>query len=207
MTEETTLLSLRDVVKSYGTQKVLEIDDLKIQRGQSIALFGGNASGKSTLMRILCGISIVDRGEVFRHPRLERRHLGYLPQSGGLYGDLTLRENLRLRRRLYGLIHFPPEGLWYVDELGLDRFLDRQVSQLSGGYQRLAALATMLHSEPRWLLMDEPLSGVDQRATEVLERRFEKLRKSLELCVVATPSGDRDLGMAERIEVRQGRIV
>ena len=99
------------------------------------------------------------------------------------------------------------EGLWYVADLGLIPFLNRQVAQLSGGFKRLAAMAATLHGEPDWLLLDEPLSGVDDRARQLLREHFKTLTKRLDLLVIAAPSTDQDLGADDRIEIKDGRIV
>jgi ABC-type multidrug transport system ATPase subunit len=204
--ESAPLLTLRQVTKSYGRQRVLSIERLDLFRSQTVFLHGRNGSGKSTLLRLLGGIAIPRHGSVKRAPLLRQAPLGFLPQSGGLYGDLTLRQNLQLRRRIYGLRDFPLTKLWYVEELDLERYLDRRVAELSGGFQRLAGLAATLYANPRWLLLDEPLNGVDAHGKGVLKRRFATLAKQLELCVVTAPSVEDDLGCERRIEVREGAI-
>lgn len=206
MNNASALLSLQNVTKTYGRERVLTVDSLELYRHQSVLLHGRNGSGKSTLLRILAGISSVDGGVLSHHPVLKNLRLGFLPQSGGLYSDLTLRENLRVRRRLYGLTDIPPTGLWYIDDLGLSPYLDRQVSQLSGGFQRLSAIAALLHAAPRWLLLDEPLSGVDTDAQALLRERFADLAKRLDLCVVAAPTKEGELVSGHRIVVSEGRI-
>jgi ABC-type multidrug transport system ATPase subunit len=200
------LLSLRKVIKSYGRQRAIMIESLDLLRGESVLLHGRNGFGKSTLLRVIGGISSVDGGCIERHPLLRKIRLGFLPQGGGLYGDLTVRENLRLRRRIYGLPRVPETGLWYVDEFGLARYLDRRVSELSGGYQRLAGIAATLHTAPRWLLLDEPLTGVDGTSQQIFRERFAQFSRQLELCVVASPGLDGDVGCSRRIEMRDGHI-
>lgn len=206
MSEDAALLSLRNVVKSYGAERVLAIDHLDLCRHECVLLHGRNGFGKSTLLRILGRISTVASGTVSRHPLLRKLRLGYLPQAGGLYGDLTVGENLHLRRRIHGLPKIPLAGLWYVDELGLERFLRHRVSELSGGFQRLAGIAATLHAAPGWLLLDEPLNGVDDKTQELLRERFARLAPRLELCVVAAPTLDGDLASTRRIEIVNGRI-
>jgi len=205
--DDVPLLSLRNVTKSYGPQRVLAIDSLDLHRHESILLHGRNGFGKSTLLRILGGISGIASGSISRHPMLSRLRLGYLPQTGGLYADLTVRENLRLRRRLYGLVNMPPDGAWYIEELRLERYLDRRVSELSGGFQRLAGIAATLHSSPGWLLLDEPLNSVDSTAQKILRERFAELAARLELVVIASPDLDSGLASTRRLEIRDGRIV
>lgn len=206
MRQEAALLRLQGVEKHYGHQKVLKIGELSLPARRSILLHGRNASGKSTLLRIVGGISTADEGSVWRHPVLEHRRLGFLPQAGGLYADLTLEQNLGLRRRLFDLPEINLHELWYIDELGLVPFLDRQVAQLSGGFTRLAAMAATLHGEPDWLLLDEPLSGVDDRARQVLKKRLKALAGRLDLLIMAAPSIDQDLGADLRVEIKGGQI-
>ncbi len=205
--ENVPLLSLRNVTKSYGPQRVLTIDSLDLHRHERILLHGRNGFGKSTLLRILGGISTLAGGSISRHPLLNKLRLGFLPQVGGLYADLTVRENLHLRRQIYGLTSISPTGVWYVEELRLERYLDRRVSELSGGFQRLAGIAATLHAAPGWLLLDEPLNGVDSKTQELLKERFAELGTRLELCVIAAPSADGDLASTRQIEIRDGRIV
>ena len=207
LSENAALLSLHDVAKSYGPQRVLKVDSLDLYRHECVLLQGRNGFGKSTLLRVLGGISSVDGGSVSRHPLLSKLRLGFLPQVGGLYGDLTVRENLHLRRRIYGLAKIPPTGVWYVDELGLEGYLDRRVSELSGGFQRLAGIAATLHAAPGWVLLDEPLNGVDSKTRQLLRERFADLCTRLELCVVAAPSAEGDLASTRQIEIRNGEIV
>jgi len=207
MSEEVPLLSLRNVTKRYGAQTVLLVESLELRRGESILLHGRNGIGKSTLLRILGGISTIDSGDIERHELLRMSRLGFLPQAGGLYADLTVRENLRLRRRVYGLQRIPETGAWYIDELGLEKYLDRCVAELSGGFQRLAGIAATLHVSPRWLLLDEPLTGVDAEARAILKENFTRLIARLDLCVIASPGLDGELGSTRRIEFQNGGIV
>lgn len=207
MTQHANVLELTGVAKRYAAERrVIDVDQLSLEQGSSVLLHGSNGSGKSTLLRILGGVSTVDRGQVTRAPRLLEGRLGYLPQSGGLYPELTLGDNLRLRRQLFGLGRIRPELVWYVREFGLVRFLERRVSELSGGFQRLAAIAATMHVEPTWLLLDEPLSGIDAGMRSDLLGWFSDLAGELDLLVVAAPLAEDGLGTLAKIEMLDGRI-
>lgn len=201
-----TLIRMTNVTKQYGKDYAVQIDSLELVRHQLVLLKGENGSGKSTLLRILGRISTIDSGELWYNAVFETRRLGFVPQSGGIYGQLTLRRNLNLRRHLYGLPPTALTDLWYLDEFDLGRFIDKPVDHLSGGYQRLAALATTLHCDPHWLLLDEPFAAIDDGKKELLRERLSELSHHLDLCVVASPS-DHDLGYQQRFFIEEGRLV
>jgi ABC-type multidrug transport system ATPase subunit len=204
MTERTELIRLEHVRKRYGRQSVLAIDDLTLREGDRVMLSGSNGSGKSTLLKLLAGVIPADGGRVHANPAFGREPLGFVPQQGGLYGDLTVGDNLRLRRTLYGVGPVNVRSGSYVDALGLTPLLGKRFSELSGGYQRLAAFACALHVDPRWLLLDEPFSGLDARHVEVLLQEIDRVDRRL--LVVAAPTGD-SLPSANRfIEIEAGEI-
>lgn len=184
----------------------MSVNLLSMSLGESILLHGRNGSGKSTLLRVMARVAQLDEGDIAYSKQLQRGRLGYLPQSGGLYPELSLEDNFRLRRRLFGLKPVRLKSMWYVRELGLIRFLGKRVSEMSGGYQRLAAIAATLHVEPTWLLMDEPLSGVDTEMREDLLGWFAELAHELDLFVLAAPVIEDGQEAACRIEMEDGRI-
>jgi ABC-2 type transport system ATP-binding protein len=201
------LLEVRDVEKRYGSDRVLTIPTFAIQRGESLLVTGRNGSGKSTFLRILAGVIPVERGVVVRHARLSGACLGYLPQSGGLYPDLTVGENLALRRRLAGLARRPDRGRWYVEELGLGHFLDKPCGGLSGGLQRLVALACALYVEPQWLILDEPFSGIDQANHEVISGHLSQLGADLLAVIVSNPEQSTMFSASRMVHFQSGTIV
>ena len=169
------LIDVRELRKAYDRQTVVDVERLRLDAGERVLIAGRNGSGKSTLLRLLSGAAIADGGRVTTAPNLRAGRVGYVPQSAGLYADLSVRRNLALRRALYGC---PPldvesaDAAWYVDDLALTPVLDRRVGELSGGYQRLAAVAAALHVEPSWLLFDDCLlytspSPRDQRGSRM----------------------------------------
>jgi len=200
-----TALGLEGVEKSYGRRRVLSVDALSLEAGDRVLIAGTNGSGKSTLLRLIAGVASPDRGRIIRSAALAGK-LGYVPQSGGLYGELSIRENLKLRRLLWRLPPSAPEGMWYVEGLGLHELLDRTPAELSGGFQRLAAVAAALHAEPDWLLLDEPFSGVDAGRRARLVEGLLNVGKTMPLLVVTAPAADEFPEPTLIVEVESGSI-
>ena len=200
------LIELEHVEKHYGRERVVAIESLALDFGERVVITGLNGSGKSTLLRLLAGVSQPNRGLVRRNPALDQASLGYVPQSGGLYTELSIRANLAQRRRLWNLPETAPESAWYVQDLGLEPLLDKTPAELSGGFQRLAAVATALHVEPSWLLLDEPFYGLDKGRRDILEERLRHLCNNLVLFVVTAPSVE-FTDAARVVRMENGRVL
>lgn len=171
---EVPLLRLEHVAKRFKAARrgappveALRNVSLTLGPGRRLGLVGPDAGGKTTLMRIMAGLAEVDSGTValFGAPpdQLDRSQVGYMPQSGALYGELTIRQNLELYARLRGIEpEDSPERMTHLYALtGLLPFKDRPVAKLSGGMRQKLALACALVAAPRLMLLDEPSVGVD----------------------------------------------
>lgn len=171
---EAPLLRLDNVAKCFkgarrGAPPVPALDgvSLTLMPGRLLGLVGPDAAGKTTLMRIMAGLVEPDRGtvEVLGGPvsALDRARVGYMPQNGALYTELSVRQNLELYARLRGVE--PRENPERMEQLyrltGLAAFQDRPVGQLSGGMRQKLALACAVVAAPPLLLLDEPSVGVD----------------------------------------------
>jgi ABC-type multidrug transport system ATPase subunit len=186
MTSAEPLLSICGAEKRYGGRTVLRIDNFGIADGDRILLVGQNGSGKSTLLRVLAGATTLTTGKINRSPPMRDLKIGYVPQSGGMYGDMTLRENLEIYCGLFGLpwaearlssLHFWP---------ALEPVQDLPIAQLSGGTQKLAMLACILAIEPDALLLDEPASELDGHHAVELYSLLANLCTTLRFIVVST---------------------
>jgi ABC-2 type transport system ATP-binding protein len=164
-------IDVRGLCKSFGARQVVQGLDLRVARGQICGFLGANGSGKTTTLRMLCGLLTPDAGEgtclgldVRRDAPRIRRRVGYMTQRFSFYEDLTVGENLDFVARLYEL----PDRAARIDAVlaraGLGDRRDQLAGELSGGWkQRLALAACVLH-EPELLLLDEPTAGVDPKA-------------------------------------------
>ncbi len=167
----TLAIDVHDLVKSFGAVKVVDGLSLQVPEGEICGFLGGNGSGKTTTIRMLCGLLRPDAGggtclgfDLLREPMRIREQIGYMTQRFSFYEDLTVTENLEFVARLYQL---PDRDSAISDVLQRMEMTTRAgplARELSGGWkQRLALAACVLH-RPRLLLLDEPTAGVDARA-------------------------------------------
>jgi ABC-type multidrug transport system ATPase subunit len=195
----TPLVALYEAEKRYGSRVALRINRFGLNVGDWAVIIGGNGSGKSTLLRGLSGVSVLSTGRVVRSSEYEALRICFVPQSGGLQLNLTLADNVLMWQRLVG--RDPWElgvDQCYIHRFGLQRYLRTRCGELSGGYQRLAAFACALAVRPDGLLVDEPLSGVDESHRKELIDGFDSARATLRLLVVTSHSID-DFEAANRV--------
>jgi ABC-2 type transport system ATP-binding protein len=164
-------IDVRGLHKSFGARAVVQGLDLRVAKGQVCGFLGANGSGKTTTLRMLCGLLTPDAGEgtclgldVRRDASRIRRRVGYMTQRFSFYEDLTVQENLDFVGRLYELPDLARRVDAVLEQAGLTDRRAQLAGQLSGGWkQRLALAACILH-EPELLLLDEPTAGVDPKA-------------------------------------------
>jgi ABC-2 type transport system ATP-binding protein len=165
------IIDVHGLTKSFEGRKVVDGLDLTVSRGQIYGFLGPNGSGKTTTIRMLCGLLTPDGGsgtclgyDIRAQADAIKRQVGYMTQKFGLYEDLTIRENLVFVARVYGLDRVNPRVDEALKRLGLAERANQLAGKLSGGWkQRLALAACILH-EPKLLLLDEPTAGVDPKA-------------------------------------------
>jgi len=186
MTSPAPLVVIDAAEKRYGGRTVLHIDGFRLDDGDRLLLLGQNGSGKSTFLRVLAGATILTRGRLTRSPLMRSLRVGYVPQSGGMYGDMTFAENLEIYCRLFG-VSWTPERLTSVHFADALRPVAKlPIGQLSGGTQKLATLACMLAVEPDALLLDEPASDLDNQHAAELYSSLAELCTALRFIVVST---------------------
>lgn len=169
MTENT--IDVRGLRKSFGSRKVVDGLSLSVAKGEICGFLGGNGSGKTTTIRMLCGLLTPDAGEgtclgldILRDAVRVRQQVGYLTQKFSFYTDLTVSENLDFVSRLYPLADRRAAVRDAMERMALGNRAGQLAGELSGGWkQRLALAACVLH-QPRLLLLDEPTAGVDAKA-------------------------------------------
>lgn len=165
------VIDVRGLTKSFGERTVVDNFDLKVPRGAIYGFLGPNGSGKTTTIRMVCGLLKPNSGEgevlgfdVLRDSLRIKERVGYMTQKFSLYEDLSIRENLEFIARLYGLDRRIERVDRALADLGLSERQTQLAGKLSGGWkQRLALAACMIH-EPELLLLDEPTAGVDPKA-------------------------------------------
>jgi ABC-2 type transport system ATP-binding protein len=164
-------IDVAGVTKKFGSRTVVNAIDLRVKRGEIYGFLGPNGSGKTTFIRMLCGLLTPDAGrgtclgyDVLREQAEIKRHVGYMTQKFSYYEDLSIRENLDFIARIYDIPDRSAAVQRSLDRLGLANRSAQLAGQLSGGWkQRLALAACLIHS-PQLLLLDEPTAGVDPKA-------------------------------------------
>jgi ABC-2 type transport system ATP-binding protein len=174
-------ISVTGLSKSFGTRIAVRQLNLEIATGEIFGFLGPNGSGKTTSIRMLCGLLTPDSGkghclglDILRNTTRIKTRIGYMPQRFSLYEDLTVAENLSFMRDVYGLTGRKPVER-VVAEFCLEPYYKTLAGRLSGGWKQRLALAACLMHEPKLLFLDEPTAGVDPSA----RREFWEILHSL----------------------------
>jgi ABC-2 type transport system ATP-binding protein len=164
-------IEVHGLTKRYGNKTVVDNLDLRVERGEIHGFLGPNGSGKTTSIRMICGLLTPDGGggqalghDIVKEAALLKREVGYMTQRFGLYEDLTIRENLDFVARMYAMDRRAERVDQALQQLGLKQRQDQLAGALSGGWKQRLALAACLLHEPELLLLDEPTAGVDPQA-------------------------------------------
>jgi ABC-2 type transport system ATP-binding protein len=168
---ETLAIDVHGLTKRFGTKTAVDHVDIAVPEGEVWGFLGPNGSGKTTTIRMLCGLLRADEGSgtclgynVRTQSEQIKRETGYMTQRFSFWEDLSIRENLDFVARMYELDDRKAKVDATLERLGLVKRQDQMAGALSGGWkQRLALAACMLHS-PKLLLLDEPTAGVDPKA-------------------------------------------
>ncbi|MFS8498717.1 MAG: ABC transporter ATP-binding protein [Micromonosporaceae bacterium] len=204
------MLEIRDVHAGYATASVLRGVSLTVSAGETVALLGRNGMGKSTLVRVVCGLtppvltagSVALDGERIDHLpsyAVARRGIGLVPQGRRIFGSLTVEENLRVVPDRGG-------GTWSLDAVYhlFPRLRERRRQRgatLSGGEQQMLAIGRALMTNPRLLIMDEPSEGLAPTVLDVLRERLRELRGTGQALLIAEQNVDLALDLADRVAI------
>ncbi len=179
----TNMISIRNIVKQYASQRALDDVSMEIEKGTVFGLLGPNGAGKTSLIRIINQITAPDSGEIlFNGEKLTQKHIeriGYLPEERGLYKKMKIGEQLLYLARLKGLDK--QEAMrrikyWFV-KMEMESWWDKKVEDLSKGMQqKVQFVATVLH-EPELLILDEPFTGFDPVNAEIIKNEILELNK------------------------------
>jgi heme exporter protein A len=201
-------IQTRGLVKSFGHQVALRGVDLSLEEGEFLALFGPNGAGKTTFLRVVASLTrptsgtVRVRGEdMTKTATTVRRHIGLISHSPLLYGDLTPDENLRFFARMYDLPAPQARIDSVLDEVGLAVRRRDPVRTFSRGMvQRLAIARAILH-DPEIMLLDEPYTGLDLQAADMLRSVLLDLAASNRTVILTTHNLEQGLEMCDRAAI------
>ena len=164
-------IDVESLTKSFGAKTVVRDLTMRVARGQIYGFLGPNGSGKTTTIRMLCGLLTPDSGhgtclgyDIVTESAQIKPRVGYMTQRFSLYEDLSIRENLEFVARVYGLAKPRVRAREAIERLGLKGREEQLASELSGGWKQRLALGACILPEPELLLLDEPTAGVDPKA-------------------------------------------
>jgi ABC-2 type transport system ATP-binding protein len=176
------IISISNLHKSYGKVEAVKGIDMQIQKGEMFGLVGPDGAGKTTTMRILCGLLSPDEGsaklfdkDITKHRKEVQNKIGYLSQKFSLYGDLSVDENIEFFADIHNVRDYKERRNELLNFTRLTPFRDRLADKLSGGMKQKLALACSLIHKPEILFLDEPTTGVDP----VSRRDFWKILSDL----------------------------
>ena len=165
------VIDVHGLTKSFGGRIVVRDLSMQVRRGTIYGFLGPNGSGKTTTIRMLCGLLTPDEGQgtclgydIRTETEKIKRRIGYMTQHFSLYHDLSVRENLEFVARLYGLADPRGAAKAMIDRLGLGGREDQLAGTLSGGWKQRLSLGACTLPSPQLLLLDEPTAGVDPKA-------------------------------------------
>jgi len=157
--------------KSFGDKHAVNDVSIQVEQGEIFGFLGPNGSGKTTTIRLMCGLLVPDSGsgtclgyDILRDSEQIKRHVGYMTQKFSYWEDLTIRENLDFVARMYEMPNRPEMVERALEGLGLTKQADQLAGSLSGGWKQRLALASCMLPNPKLLLLDEPTAGVDPGA-------------------------------------------
>ncbi len=208
-------IEMKKVTKNFGKKRILHDLNLTVSAGESVMIFGKNGSGKTTLIKVLSTMMRIESGEIniegfnSKSRGVEvRRKVGVVMHETMLYENLTGYENLEFYGRMFALEHIGEKIVSAANKMGVVSILNQKISAMSHGTKKRLSIARALIHDPPVLLMDEPETGLDESAIELLFKLFAD-RKERKQTVLAT-THDLELGksLAHRTaNMARGKIV
>jgi heme exporter protein A len=204
-------IETRNLTKDFGQRQALRGVELTLATGEFLTIIGPNGAGKSTLLRCVAGLSKPSNGQVlFRGQPLDasatelRRRIGFVSHETLLYDDLTAIENLRFYGRMYDVEQLDGRIEQLLRGLGLHRRAHDAVRTYSRGMQQRLAIARALLHQPSVILMDEPYTGLDEQATEQLDRMLRTMTSGEKTLIMTTHNLATVLQVGSRLAIMVG---
>lgn len=208
------MLELKNIVKSFGGNVILDDISLNIEEGEIVSILGPSGSGKTTLLNLILGITDIDKGSLVYNERdltrvpMEQRGFNIVFQDYALFPNLNAYQNIT-----YGLKNKPgisskEEVEELIDLLGLREHLTKKIEQLSGGQKQRVALARTMVMKPKILLLDEPLSALDGVIKESIKDRIKTIAREYHLTtIIVTHDPEEALTLSDRVLIiNKGKI-
>ncbi|MBN7288873.1 ABC transporter ATP-binding protein [Campylobacter curvus] len=207
-------IDVRGLSKRFGKRIIIDNVDIRVKKGSVCGFLGPNGSGKTTTIRMLCGLLSADSGEgqclgfdFRRDSELIRLNTGYMTQKFGWYDDLTVRQNLEFIARLFGMADIKGAVSEILEQMGLEKRANQLAGALSGGCKQRLALAMCLIHRPKLLLLDEPTAGVDPKARREFWDIIHRLANGGITVLVSTHYMDEAERCVELIYIAYGKIL
>ena len=200
------MLELKNIVKKYGNNVILDDISLQIKKGEIVSILGPSGSGKTTLLNLILGITdissgkIIYDGEDITNVPLEKRGFNIVFQDYALFPNLTAYENI-----VYGLRNKPgisteQDVQDFIHLLGLEEHLNKRISQLFGGQKQRVALARTMVMKPKILLLDEPLSALDGVIKESIKSKIKEIAREFSLTtIIVTHDPEEALTLSDKV--------
>jgi len=214
------IIELKNITHAYGTKKVLEDLSLNIESGRLTCLLGGSGSGKTTILRLIAGLETPEKGKIFIQDKLvtdeqqilvppDERTLGFIFQDLALWPHFTVYQNVAFGLEERKDQHIEKKVFEILSFFGLKAFAEKYPHQLSGGQQQLVAISRALVLEPKILLMDEPLSGLDVKLKRKILEHIKDLKKNFDVTLIYVTHDHREaFTIADQIIVlNEGKVV
>lgn len=201
-------INVRSLNKYYGLNAALRNIDLQVNPGEVLVIFGPNGAGKSSLVRIMATLSkptsgtvIIGNLDIEDKANKIRQNIGVITHQPLLYDELTAYENLKFYGRMFKVPHLEERIKSIISEVGLELRLFHRVRTFSRGMQQRLSLARALLHDPPILLLDEPETGLDQQAANLLKQKIETYRMQKRTVVITTHHLEHGLELASRVIV------
>jgi len=209
------MIQIQDLVKSFGHSYALQGVDLEVSRGQFLTVVGPNGAGKTTLLRILAtllrptsGLVHIDGLDLPSRSAEIRRRIGFVSHQSLTYGKLTVEENLTFYGRIYDIPAVEERVDTLLDLVGLQARRHDPARTLSRGMQQRLSIARAIIHQPSLMLLDEPYTGLDQQAADMLRQLLQTIAAESRTVVMTTHNLQRALEFCDTVAIlAKGRIV